>query len=230
MPHAEKLAHWYGTALGRKVARAIRQDMRPLMGIAWVGAQQPEVLAVGFTTPYLNLWPGAQITEVAATDLSRTKVEECKFDRILICHALEMLPEATDLLTACAKALRPDGTLVIMAANRRSAWVWREFSPFALGQPYSKGQLEEAVTTAGLDCLTATYGLFMPPSQSEWVWQFENLWQKLIGTCMPWIGGVTLLTAHKSVSGVRPLITTSKPNEKIALKPKPANVTSLTRN
>lgn len=227
MPLAETLANWYATALGRKVARTIRQDIRPLTGIAWVGAQQPEVLAVGFSRPYLNLWPGAQVTEITATELTTAKAEECKFDRILICHALEMLPEAEMLLTACAKALRPDGTLVAMAANRRSAWVWREFSPFAHGHPYSKSQLEEAVAAAGLDCLTVTYGLYMPPSQSEWVWQFDTLWQRLIRSCMPWLGGVVLLTAHKQVAGVRPLTSTKSITEKVSLKT--ANAASLTR-
>lgn len=228
MPHAETLTSWYATALGRKVARTIRQDIRPLNGIVWVGAQQPEVLAVGFARPYLNLWPGAQVTEVTAAELAHTKVEECRFDRVLICHALETQPEAETLLTACAKSLRPDGTLVVMAANRRSAWVWREFSPFAHGRPYSKSQLEDAVAAADLDCLAVTYGLHMPPSQSEWAWQFDHVWQRLIRACMPWVGGVVLLTAHKQVAGVRPLASTAKTMpEKINLNP--ANAASLTR-
>ncbi len=190
---------WYEGWPGRAAMHEILDDMKCLPGVAWVGAERPEVLISGVGYVLASPWPTARVVEGM-----ESAGEDCRYDRIVLLHELERCADVQTLLDQCVRVLRPDGVLIVAVANRSSPWVGREaFSPFGMGQAYNPRQMASLLETAGLTVTGRRYSLFVPPVAWPWVWQWRGVWRWLFARRMPWLGGVLLVSARKDVLGMR---------------------------
>lgn len=140
----KRLAEWYGGKEGRVLARTLAAALKRLPGAVWVGSLRPSVLGVGYVEPFTAVWPGAHVEE-ADWDDARS---ECRYDRILIVHALEGEPRPDELLERCWKALRPDGVLIVLVPNWLGWHRWGD-GPLAAGRSYTRARLGQALRAAG---------------------------------------------------------------------------------
>ena len=60
----------------------------------------------------------------------------------MILHGLETCEHPRDLLLEVYRVLGPGGRALFIVPNRLGLWARRDSTPFALGSPYSLGQLE----------------------------------------------------------------------------------------
>ena len=65
-------------------------------------------------------------------------------------HGLETSENSRDLLLEIYRVLGPGGRALFIVPNRSGLWARRDHTPFAMGRPYSLGQLERQVTDCGL--------------------------------------------------------------------------------
>ena len=121
-------------------------------------------------------------------------------DRLVIMHGLETSENSRDLLLEIYRVLGPGGRALFIVPNRSGLWARRDHTPFAMGRPYSLGQLERQVTDCGLLPKAHRASLFFPPSDS-------NFWQKLSPTweavgsklSQHFAGGVLMLEVYKQI-------------------------------
>lgn len=185
-----------------RLARELWRDVRDVPGLAWTGHGQPVVLAVGDEGLALKLWPEGALEQVGIGGAMKLEV---KFDRVVVCGALEAAPDGALLLEQVSRVVRPDGKVLLVVANRMSPWVWWPHSPWGDGRPYSKDQLEAAVKAAGMKVELCRYGVLVPPSRWATIWRLRGLWRTLAAALFPAFGGVIVLVACREVGGAKGL-------------------------
>ena len=222
---AEDLNRFYATPEGQVVQRLVSLRIRD----QWSDVRGLDLLSIGYATPYLDgfnaarrviqAMPAAQGAEIWPPDLKvRTVLVEeealpfpgALFDRILMVHALEESPSPQNLLLEASRLLSPNGKLILVVAARGGMWAHAEKTPFGYGQPYSRGQLENAVREAELEPMAWSHALYVPP------WPSLLRWAKTIETVVPHIwpltGGLILMEA-----GRRPFVATTARAQKSLL-------------
>ncbi|MCP5405188.1 MAG: hypothetical protein H6922_03080 [Pseudomonadaceae bacterium] len=187
----ENLQHWYESEPGALAAAQVRAALAGLDELAWVGSIKPLVLAVGYAAPFVEVWPNALVEEV--DDWSDARLE-CRYDRIVVGHALEGADDPHALLAKCWQALRPDGVLVVVVPNRLSLWRWYTNTPVADGKGYGKRQLQRLLREAYFTPLSRRFAVACP-------------WGGATGHRMcPHFGGLLVMAACKQVAGMKALM------------------------
>lgn len=91
------------------------------------------------------------------------------FDRILLCHVLELTEQPEWFLDEVWRVLKPSGRLLVCVPNRMSIWARSDATPFGYGRPYTVSQLEELLEETRFTCLRTEKLLFIPPTQKAWL-------------------------------------------------------------
>ena len=206
----EDMIAFYASPEGAVARRLISAKLNE----AWSDVRGLDVLSIGYGTPYLDAFnearrtlsamPAAQGAEIWPTGLKvrSVLVEEealpfpsALFDRILMVHALEESPTPHGLLLEASRLLAPNGRVIIAVAARGGFWAHAEKTPFGYGQPYSRGQLENALREAELEPLAWSYALYTPPAKSllRWAPSLEGI----LPVLWPLKGGLILMEAGR---------------------------------
>lgn len=186
----ENLRHWYASEPGQLAVAEVEAAMAAMEPLRWQGSLKPLVLGVGFAEPFVGLWPGAVMDEVS--DWSDARLE-CRYDRIVVGHALEGADDPHELLAKCWQALRPDGMMVVVAPNRMSLWRWYTSTPMADGKGYGKQELQRLLVAEGFKPVQRRFAVACP-------------WGGQVGHRMcPHFGGLLVMAARKEVAGMKML-------------------------
>jgi len=222
----EDLNRFYATPEGQVVQRLVGLRLRD----QWNDVRGLDVLGIGYTTPYLDpfnearrvlqampagqgaeIWPADLKVRAALVEEEALPFPSALFDRILMVHALEESPSPQNLLLEAARLLSPNGKLILVVAARGGLWAHAEKTPFGYGQPYSRGQLENAVRDADLEPMAWSHALYVPPARSLLRW--ANTLERVVPHIWPLTGGLILMEA-----GRRPFVaTTAKAAQKSLL-------------
>ncbi len=213
----EDLNRFYATPEGEVAQRLVSAKLKD----HWSDVRGLDVLGIGYGSPYLSLFtdarrvlsamPAAQGAEIWPRDLKVRSllVEEeampfpsSLFDRILLVHALEESPVPQGLLLEASRLLSPNGKLILIVAARGGLWAHAEKTPFGYGQPYSRGQLENAVREAELEPVAWSHALYVPPMRSLLRW--ANAIETVVPHIWPLTGGLILMEAAR-----RPFVATT---------------------
>ncbi len=94
-------------------------------------------------------WPGPRRDRSPRLgDEAALPFPDAFFDRILVVHGLEGADAARPLLRQLWRVLAPEGRLLLVAPNRTSLWAQLERSPFGVGRPFSRGELDRLLRSA----------------------------------------------------------------------------------
>src|SRR5215813_15542817 len=154
---ASDLADFYETPMGQGARRAILRRIKAM----WPDVKARRVLGYGFAVPYLTPWmaEAERVTAfmsaqqgviawpqsrnlTALGDENALPFPDAFFDRILVVHGLEGADATRPLLRQLWRVLAPEGKLLLVAPNRASLWAQIERSPFGLGRPFSRNELD----------------------------------------------------------------------------------------
>ncbi|MGH8121980.1 MAG: class I SAM-dependent methyltransferase, partial [Rudaea sp.] len=188
---AAELADFYEAPLGLLTRRIISRQLRAL----WPSAKGACLLGYGFAVPYLRqfqldaervvalmpaqqgvvAWPSARPLS-ALGDEAALPFPDAFFDRIFVVHGLEGAEAARPLLRQLWRILAPEGRLLLVAPNRTSLWAQLERTPFGVGRPFSRGELDRLLRSALFEPVAWDRALYMPPFRGR----------RLVRTGMGW--------------------------------------------
>lgn len=218
---AHLAADFYATARGGVAARILRQSLLQF----WPDLRGQAVLGIGYAAPYLRLWREQAARCIALTpaqvgvarwpsgapNLSCTAEEnalpfpDLMFDRVLLAHGLEAAENARGMLREIWRVMKDDGTLLVLAPNRRGVWAHVETTPFGHGQPYSAGQIGRLLASSLFRVERREGALHVPPTNIRIVLRSAALIERVGHRMLPRFAGVTITEAVKDVYAGLPL-------------------------
>jgi SAM-dependent methyltransferase len=231
---AAEFADFYEGPLGLLTRRIIARQLRA----AWPATRGACLLGYGFAVPYLRAFQSDAERVIAAMPAHQGVVAwpperplsvlvdedvlpfpDAFFDRILVVHGLEGAEATRPLLRQLWRVLAPEGRLLLVAPNRTSLWAQLERSPFALGRPFTRGELDRVLRGALFEPLRWNRALYVPPFRGRRLVKTGQGWDRVMQRIAPALFGVHVVEAGKSFYGAVPV----KPG-----KPVPQWATPLT--
>ena len=217
---AADLADFYESHLGLLTRRIIARQLR----VTWPESKGACLLGYGFAVPYLRqfqaeaervvalmpahqgvvAWP-ANRPLTALADEAALPFPDAFFDRILVVHGLEGADATRLLLRQLWRVLAPEGRLLLVAPNRTSPWAQLERSPFAIGRPFSRGELDRLLRAALFEPLNWSRALYVPPFHGRRLARTGEGWDRLLRRLFPALSGVHIVEAGKTVYGAMPI-------------------------
>ena len=218
---ASDLADFYEAPIGQLARRMISRQVRVL----WPSAKGSCVLGYGFAVPYLRpyladaervvavmpaqqgvlAWPQERSLTVLS-DEDALPFPDAFFDRILVIHGLEGADATRPMLRQLWRVLAPEGRLLLIVPNRASLWAQLERSPFALGRPFSRGELDRLLRSSLFEPLRWDRALYLPPLRGRRLVRTGNAWERILRRLLPGLSGVHLVEAGKSFYGATPVL------------------------
>jgi len=207
------LESFYTSRLGQA---ATNMALRRLSTV-WPNLTGREILGYGycypFLTPYLDdakrtvlAMPGAmgalaqrssRGVMTCLTETTALPFEDAQFDNVLVAHGVEeagMLPE---MLRELWRVTRPEGKIIVIAANRSGLWARSERSPFGAGRPFSRSQLKSELKSAGFIPTIWSGALYIPPLKFMTGSTVLNVTESFGETVWPGFSGLVLVEAIK---------------------------------
>ncbi|MFG1283567.1 methyltransferase domain-containing protein [Xanthobacter autotrophicus] len=187
------LRNFYAQPLGimtrRLLGRAIRARFDNVTNM--------RVLGLGYATPYLGVfreeaerclavmpaaqgvvrWPSAAPTLATLADETLLPFPTASMDRVVAVHALEMTPNAAEMLNEVWRVLAPGGRLLAVVPNRRGVWAQIDTTPFGHGRPFSRGQVVTLLRQALFTPVGWNEALYAPPSR--WFLRTAVAWERV---------------------------------------------------
>lgn len=174
-----QLETFYGSRLGRAAqSMALRR-----LNSVWPDMRGRELLGFGYCWPYLSGFSAAASRTIlampggqgAVAQQAKHGVISCliherslpfsdgQFDNVLVAHGAEETSDLDDLLKELWRVTRPEGRIVVIAANRAGLWARSDKGPFGAGRPFSRSQLRSAMSRAGFVPTVWSGALYVPP-------------------------------------------------------------------
>ncbi len=212
---------YYTTSLGRAAQKAMRDRFRA----AWPSVERLSVVGFGFACPLLRPclgearrvlalmpaqqgvmhWPAEMPNHSVLVEETSWPLATDSIDRLVVLHGIETSERPAALMEEAARVLRIGAKVMLILPNRSGLWARRDGTPFALGRPYSLGQVETLCKEHGFEVDDHSAALFFPPhdrtSWLRWAMVMEGLGQKL---SRYHAGGVLLVEATRVADTPRP--------------------------
>lgn len=206
---------FYDSRLGTIARRLVRRRLR----LIWPNVRGQIVLGIGYATPYLApfveeashavacmpaeqgavAWPRAGRNRVALADDTNLPFDDGSIDRIVMIHGLETSEVWRTLLRQIWRVLKPDGRLILVVPNRRGMWSSMGDTPYTLGRPYSRGQLERLLADSLFLAEHWDGALYGPPSKSRLLMRTGRAWERFGRMLYPGVPGLWIVEATKAM-------------------------------
>ena len=208
-----KLENFYTSRLGHA---AQGMAVRRLYSL-WPHMEGLDVLAYGYGIPYLASYEKSAHRIIYAMPSGQGAVrhgarrgnscllvgghelpfQPSLFDRVLVVHGAEEAQRFPALLGELWRVMKPEGRIVIIAANRAGLWARSDKTPFGSGRPFSRTQLSMALKEAGFVPSVRSGALYCPPVKSLCGARTAPVFEKFGETVWPGFSGLVLVEAVK---------------------------------
>jgi len=209
------IERFYASPLGKTARAMVNRRLDPLWPKADGDMKGLDVLGFGYCAPYLMRYreqagslifampedQGAMISRSKRGNITclvedeRLPFATASFDRVFVAHGLEDTQRPARLMDELWRVLRPEGQIVILAANRAGLWSRSDASPFGSGRPFTRGQLGAVLTGAQFLPTAWAGALYMPPSRR--LTGIAGGLERFGETVMPRFSGLILVRAIK---------------------------------
>lgn len=206
---------FYLTRTGRLVRNTLRHRIRK----TWPNVKGARVFGYGFSYPYLDLflpeaelcvgagrvemgtlaWPNKASSASLLAASTAFPFEQSFFDNVLLVHAMEHAGSVRSLLQESWRVLRGNGRLILVVPNRTGLWSMASWSPFGVGTPYSRMQIEDFLRQEQFDIESVTPALFALPSTRESTHKMAPSLEKIGPYIMPALSGVYIIECTKKL-------------------------------
>lgn len=217
-PKIISLRQFYSSALGHKVKRRLRQ----LTVQHWPSHEGEAIVGIGYTPPLLRVlerqggkpsvlialmpveqgaiyWPVHADNHSVLADELHPPFAPNTLHRVVMLHAFEHLAKPEELLKIFWELIVPGGRLLLMVPNRRGWWARMGTTPFAMGTPYSMGQMRTLLEAAQFTLCDYATALYAPPSSHPLWMKCWNIVEFIGRFLFPGIGGVLVIEAEKQI-------------------------------
>ncbi len=209
----QKLEQFYASRLGGTVQAMVSRRLHAL----WPDLQDGDILGYGYAVPYLHGYQDSARSIIYAMPEGQgvaRQVSKCGntsvltpdhylpfapgvFDKVLVVHGLEEAPRLLALLAELWRVMKPEGRIVIIAANRAGLWARSDKTPFGSGRPFSRSQLSDALKSSGFVPLIRSGALYGPPIGKLSGPRTAAGFEKFGETVWPGFSGLVLVEAVK---------------------------------
>jgi len=210
---ATRLESFYATRLGQ----AARDMAARRLQTVWPDLSGKNVLGFGYGWPYLQPYeatanrvvlampdeqgaiahPGKRGVATLLCEERALPFSDASFDNILAIHAIEDASSARVLLSELYRVCRPEGRIVVIAANRAGIWSRAESLPFGSGRPFSRRQLRLVLSQVGFQPTVSSNALYIPPLKGLAKPKFSMTVERFGETVWPGFSGLVLVEAIK---------------------------------
>ena len=252
MQHDEQiryeLQNWTETALGQSLIRDEAQQLAVLLNKLY-GPMGIQLGALGFRTfmqhsstvhHVFAIDEPSQANEINPETVVACNAEAMPFDAksvsvLLLPHVLEFSPDPHQVLRESARALVPEGHLVLMGFNPFSLWGLRRFlgrltdSPESVpwgGRFFTLARVKDWISVLGFEVVSGSSAYYLPPIKSEAIRSKLQFWQKAGARWWPICAAVYILVARKREIGMTPIVPRWKKKKRLA----PGLAEPVTRN
>lgn len=209
----ESLENFYSSQLGRAAQAMVLRKLHTL----WPDFDDLDALGYGYGIPYLDSYRGRNYRLIHAMPAGQGAVAHmgrrgnrsvlveaahlpfapASFDRVLVAHGLEEAPDVSQVLTELWRIMKPEGRIVIVAANRAGLWARSDNTPFGAGRPFSRIQLSKSLRSAGFVPLVRSGALYCPPTKMMAGSRTSRAFEVFGETVCPGLSGLVLVEAVK---------------------------------
>ena len=233
------LRNFYGEPLGRTVRMLLRQRLR----VMWPRVSGDRILGLGYATPYLRPfhaeaervlgfmparqgvvnWPADGPSATALVDEVNLPLPTSSIDRVILSHFLESADNPADSLREIWRVMAPGGRLIAIVPNRTGVWARVETTPFGVGRPFSRGQIDRLLKDSLFSPIDWQGALFSAPFARRFLIRSAPALEKLGATLWPALSGVIIVEATKQLYHGLPARSRAKfmPNFRPVLMPGP---------
>ncbi len=153
-PDVGRLAAFYATPLGRRVAAILKRRLRRRLGslagrrVAFVGFGAPLIAGLCERAAWHIQMTPARIGAIAGTRRTALVMETAlpladeAVDVVILLHALESVSDPDLLMREIWRVLQPEGRLVAIIPRRASLWARLARTPFGYGRPWRQREME----------------------------------------------------------------------------------------
>lgn len=236
-PDVVSLRQFYATPLGEAARALIARRLYAL----WPPADRETTLGLGFATPYLDPYIGAQSVALAGMPAAQGAIywphgknnlaflaHEAELplaaesiNRVLLVHCIEHSEHLSWMMREVWRVLVPGGRLLAVVPNRLSFWSRSARSPLGYGRPFSTVQLKALFEEHEFTPMRSASALFTPPLYWRWLWRISGKTEAVGKVLFRPFGGVLMLEAEKqlyaaikqpaAVKAYRPAVIATKP-------------------
>lgn len=225
-PDVVRLIGFYKSPLGHVARRLVRAEVRALAG----DVSDRRVLGLGFATPYMrsmlepaervlsfmparqgaSSWPREGPSTTVLCDPLEMPLTDASIDLVVAIHAFEHIADAEELMRELWRVCAPNADLVVVVPRRNGLWSTRDNTPFGVGHPYSRGQIEKLLRDHSFKVEEVREALCVPPTSMRLVLKSARLIDKFGRFLGPAMAGVVCVRAKKQLI---PAITRRKREE-----------------
>ena len=224
-----ELRDFYNTGLGLTVRRIVGHRIRA----RWRPKPDSVVMGLGFASPYLKtfvsestrvgalmpegqgalVWPSDGPVRAVLVEEDCLPLPDNSVDRMLLVHCLEVATRAEVMMREIWRVLSPEGSLFVIVPNRRGVWARLDTTPFGVGRPFSRSQLEKLLINSMFRPVDWTGALHIPPFDRKIVLKSALAMERLGSAVSPAFAGLMMVEARKEMTA--PII---KPARKQSLR------------
>lgn len=210
------LRDFYKSGLGQMVRRIVGNRIRS----RWRPMRGGVVIGLGFASPYLGsfcgeatrvgalmpegqgalVWPSQGPTRAVLVEEDRLPLPDNSVDRLLVVHCLEAAHHVDAMLREIWRVLSPEGRLLIVVPNRRGVWARLDTTPFGVGRPFSRSQLERLLTEAMFTPIECTGALYVPPFDRRLLMRSALAMERIGSRISPAFAGLLMVEARKEMT------------------------------
>lgn len=214
-PDVTQLIAFYKSPLGHIVRDVVRQRIAGLAG----NVAGKRVLGLGFATPYLRFalvpaervlafmparqgplaWPREGPSVTVLCDPLEMPLTDAAVDLVIAVHAVEHVADAEELMRELWRICAPDAELIVVAPRRRGLWSTRDNTPFGIGHPYSRGQMERLLREHSFEVESIREALYLPPSQRRIIVKSAQVFERFGPFFGPALSGIIVARARKKL-------------------------------
>jgi SAM-dependent methyltransferase len=211
----DDLREFYATPLGQTVRRLLTHRIRA----RWRGLHRSTLIGLGYSAPYLGAfrgeaqrlgalmpdsqgavaWPRDAPSHSVLVDDDRLPLADGSVDRLLAVHCLEVAERTRQLLREMWRVMAPEGRMILVVPNRRGVWARLDNTPFGVGRPYSRRQLDDLLIQAMFTPLDWGGALYFPPLGRQVVLRSATAWERVGAGVSPGFAGVLIVEASKEL-------------------------------
>jgi SAM-dependent methyltransferase len=209
------LRNFYGEPLGRIVRILLRRRLRQM----WPQITGDRLLGIGYATPYMRPfrdeaerlmgfmparqgvvnWPGEGPSATALVDDTNLPLPTSSVDRVLLVHHLETAENPSETLREIWRVMAPGGRLIAVVPSRTGVWARVESTPFGVGRPFSRGQLDVLLKDSLFSPIDWQGALYTAPFSRRFLIRSAPAMERIGATLWPALSGVIIVEATKQL-------------------------------
>ncbi|MDR3375233.1 MAG: class I SAM-dependent methyltransferase [Ancalomicrobiaceae bacterium] len=209
------LRNFYGEPLGQIVRLILRRRIRQM----WPRIVGDRLLGMGYATPFMRPflreaertigfmparqgvvnWPSEGPSATALVDETDLPLPNASIDRVLAVHLLELVDDPAETLREIWRVMAPGGRLIAVVPSRRSVWARVESTPFGVGRPFSRHQLDALLKETLFSPIDWQGALFTAPISRRFLMRSAPALERIGAILWPALSGVIIVEATKQI-------------------------------